>query len=425
MNTSKLLFLSALVGILIGVVGSFFHIAIAHIIDSKGTWFIEYWGSEHLWVPYVLSSTVMLYTSIYLVKKFAPEAAGSGIQEIEGILVNQRKMNPLKVLLVKFFGGILSLGGGMVMGREGPTIQMGGALGNLVSNLAKLKDHDLKMLIAAGAGAGLAVAFNAPLAGILFVLEEMRQQFKYNYISVQSLITASVSSVIVLHLIMGDVFDIPMDILPSPEAYEIWIFAVFGVAFGIFGFFFNKILLISLDLFSALKGWKEELMIIAVGALVGLLVYLAPNSVDGGFRVIYTMLDSTKALEMLLLLLVVRFIMTMLSYSTGAPGGVFAPMLALGTLFGLLFGYVANDLFSSISIAPAVFAVVGMGALFSSTVRAPLTGIVLVVELTQNYTLILPLIVTSLVATIVVSSMGGRPLYTLLLERTLKRSKEV
>jgi CIC family chloride channel protein len=137
------------------------------------------------------------------------------------------------------------------------------------------------------------------------------------------------------------------------------------------------------------------------------------------------MLNDTVSMQFLFILLIVRFVMTMVSYTTGSPGGIFAPMLALGTLFGLLFGHVVNDLFSFMSISPATFAVVGMGALFSASIRAPLTGLVLVVELTQNYTLVLPLLITSFVAIAVVHMLGGRPLYTLLLDKALSTTKKL
>jgi CIC family chloride channel protein len=416
--------LAVIVGVFVGILGSLFHMGIEIIASSKSNWINDIWPFDnYVWVAYMLSSSIMIYLSIYMVRKFAPEAGGSGIQEIEGILEDKRQMRSFRVIIVKFFGGLLSLGGGMVMGREGPTVQMGGAVGNLISTYAKLENDDIKMLIAAGAGAGLAVAFNAPLAGILFVLEEMRRQFKYNYLSLQSVITASVSSVIVLHVMMGDFINIPMKTYEPPDVSELWIFIIFGVIFGVLGLAFNKAIVRFADFFSSLKNREFNVITLTLGASIGLLLYFWPNSVGDGFSVISASLSTDISLEILAALLVTRFVMTLLSYGTSAPGGIFAPMLAIGTLVGVFFGNVVNGMFESITIESGVFAVVGMSALFSATVRAPLTGIVLVVELTQNYELILPLIITSLIATFTVSAMGGQPIYTVLLERTLHIEK--
>jgi len=197
-----MMFLAAVVGVSIGVVGSLFHMAIDFVIHSKAHWIHEWWKFQgYVWVPYVVSSMIMVYFAIILVRKFGPEAGGSGVQEIEGILADKREMRAVRVLVIKFFGGISGLGGGMVMGREGPTIQMGGALGNIAATIASLSKEDAKILIAAGAGAGLAVAFNAPVAGMLFVFEEMRRQFKFTFISVPSVVVSSIVGIYVLYFL--------------------------------------------------------------------------------------------------------------------------------------------------------------------------------------------------------------------------------
>ena len=423
-NFIIILFLSSIVGLFVGIVGSLFQMGINAIISYKSN-LISSWSffDDYLWIPYIFSSTIMVSLSIYIVRKYAPEAAGSGIQEIEGVLEEKREMRSIRVILVKFFGGIFSLGAGMVMGREGPTIQIGGALGHIVSLFTKLEKEEIKILIAAGAGAGLAVAFNAPLAGILFVLEEMRTQLRYSYLLFLSVISSVVVSVIVLHVMMGNFAYVSMDTLPVLETKELWIFLIFGAIFGIFGLLFNTLLVKFADIFASFHGWKLHVLTLSIGALIGLLVWSWPQSVGDGFNVISSSFSRELSLGSLFLLIIVRFIMTLISYGTSAPGGIFAPMLAIGTLFGLWFGIVINDIFPQYTISPEVFAVVGMSALFSATVRAPLTGIILAVELTQNYNLILPLIITSLIATIVVRILGGRPIYTILLERTLNISK--
>lgn len=416
--------LAALTGVLIGCVGSWFHMAIDFIIHSKAHWFAKWWLFPHyMWIPYVVSSMIMVYFAILIVRKFAPEAGGSGVQEIEGYLENKREMHALRVLVIKFFGGISGLGAGMVMGREGPTIQMGGALGNLVGTISSLDKEDAKILIAAGAGAGLAVAFNAPIAGMLFVFEEMHRQFKYTLISVPSVIVASLVSVFVMYLFMGNRHFIVVEMLSAPAMHDLWIFIVFGVLFGFIGWLFNSLIIKFADEFSTYKGITFHGASLLTGVMVGFLLYKWPDTVGDGFGVINRLLHSHLSLEIVAALFVVRFFMTLSSYGTSAPGGIFAPMLALGTTFGLAFGMVVNYLLPWYTVNPYVFALVGMSSLFAATVGAPFTGIMLILEMTGRYNLAAPILIGSLVAFGMSNLLGVTPIYTLLLQRTLRIAK--
>ena len=416
--------LAALVGALIGSVGAWFHMAIDYIIHSKAHWIAKWWlFPDYTWVPYMASSTIMVYFAIFIVRKFAPEAGGSGVQEIEGILEDKREMHSLRVLVIKFFGGISGLGGGMVMGREGPTIQMGGALGNLVATIISLNKEDAKILIAAGAGAGLAVAFNAPIAGMLFVFEEMHRQFKYSYISVPSVIIASLASVFVMYLFMGDRHFIVVEMLTAPAMHQLWIFIIFGALFGFLGWLFNSMIIKFADEFATYNGMTFHGASLATGALIGFLLYKWPDTVGDGFGVIHTILHSHFSLEIIAALFVARFFMTLSSYGTSAPGGIFAPMLAIGTLFGVGFGIVVNYLLPWYDINPYVFALVGMSSLFAATVGAPFTGIMLILEMTGRYNLASAVLIGSLVAFGASKMLGVTPIYTLLLNRTLRIAK--
>ncbi len=416
--------LAALVGALIGSVGAWFHMAIDYIIHSKAHWIAKWWlFPDYTWVPYMASSTIMVYFAIFIVRKFAPEAGGSGVQEIEGILEDKRQMHSLRVLVIKFFGGISGLGGGMVMGREGPTIQMGGALGNLVATIISLNKEDAKILIAAGAGAGLAVAFNAPIAGMLFVFEEMHRQFKYSYISVPSVIIASLVSVFVMYLFMGDRHFIVVEMLTAPAMHQLWIFIIFGALFGFLGWLFNSMIIKFADEFATYNGMTFHGASLATGALIGFLLYKWPDTVGDGFGVIHTILHSHFSLEIIAALFVARFFMTLSSYGTSAPGGIFAPMLAIGTLFGVGFGIVVNYLLPWYDINPYVFALVGMSSLFAATVGAPFTGIMLILEMTGRYNLASAVLIGSLVAFGASKMLGVTPIYTLLLNRTLRIAK--
>lgn len=416
--------LAALVGVLVGLLITFFHMGVDWVEAHRADIVFTLWPwPEQAWIGYMLVSTVMIVISVYLVRHYAPEAGGSGIQEIEGVVGNKRRMHPLQVIVVKFVGGILSLGAGMVMGREGPSVQIGGALGQIVSQRFPLSRGDINLLIAAGAGAGLATTFNAPLAGVLFVFEEMREEVRYTYTAIQSVLTATVASIVTLRVFFGNEPAIPMAPLPMPPAADMWIFVVFGVCFGILGYLFNKYLIRFTQAISHLKGCHYCFVIVPIGLVIGFLYYYYPESVGEGYNAIHIAFDKGLPMGMLLMLFVLRFFLTMFSYGSGAPGGIFAPMLALGTLFGVAFGLGVDAWVPSLAIDPKVFALVGMSALFAATVRAPLTGIVLVAELTLNFSLILPMLTTALFATMTANALGGRAIYTLLLEQTLKVAK--
>ena len=419
-----ILFLSAIIGLIVGSIVSFFHISIDWVLSHKMLLLQNYWPwKEYLYIPYIFVTSLMVFISVYLVKHFSPEAAGSGIQEIEGVVANKRTMNDIRVIIIKFVGGLFSIGGGMAMGREGPSVQIGGAFGQMVSRRFNLRRDDINVLIAAGAGAGLAATFNAPLAGMLFVFEEMRKEIRYTYIPVQSVLMATIMSIVSLRFIVGNKISIPIDTLIIPTVDELWIFVLFGLLFGLFGFVFNKYLVMFVTKATSLNLASSNILTLSIGAFIGLLLYFYPDSVGEGYSAITKALHGEFGVNALLILFGVRFLTTLLSYGTGAPGGIFAPMLALGTLFGVAFGIVANDIFVTLHIEPMVFAVVGMSALFSATVRAPITGIVLVAEMTNSFELLMPLLITSLFAVVTANALGGRAIYTVLLEKTLKISK--
>lgn len=423
-RNSPIMFWAMLVGALTGFVGAVFQIALAKFADLKDAFMTLLSGIPVLpLVASIVLSAVMVFLALLLVRKIAPETGGSGVQEMEGALEDARPVRWKRVLPVKFVAGLLSLGSGLVMGREGPTIQMGGNLGQMISDFTKLEKDDTHTLIAAGSGGGLAAAFNAPLAGILFVFEEMRPEFKYNFLSVQAVLIACASADIVLRLLMGQQPDIQMSMLPVPPLKSLWLFLIFGFIFGIFGFIFNRLLIWTLDFFTNLKGWLYTYSGIFVGGLIGALVFFFPDTIGGGYIVIPKAISGSIPVMILLLLFIIRFGTTMISYGSGATGGIFAPMLALGTLFGMWYGNFAHYLLPEMVVRPEVFAVAGMAALFCATVRAPMTGIVLTIEMTGNYWMILPLIITCMTASIVAQGLGGRPIYTVLLKRTIDLAK--
>jgi CIC family chloride channel protein len=426
----RLLLWALLVGLLAGLAGS----ALRWVVERLETAVVALHGPQgrgisldllltrSMWGPFLLTA-LSVAAAIWLVRHVAPEAAGSGVQEIEGALDGVRPLRWRHVLPVKFVGGVLSLGSGMVLGREGPTIQMGGNLGGMVAALARLSDESVHVLVAAGAGAGLTAAFHAPFAGILFVIEEMRPQFRYSVVSVQAVVLACAAADVVTEVLLGGAFMISMQRLHAPPPASLALFLLFGATFGVIGVCFNRALLGLLEWRDGLRARGIVAFGVGMGALVGVLTGFNPALVGDGHHVLEQALGGRFAIEALGLLFAGRFAMTILCYGSGAPGGVFSPMLALGTLYGMAFGHLVASGVPELALPPEMFAVAGMGALFASTVRAPLTGIVLTAEITGDFQLILPLLLTCLSATLVAHALGGRPLYTSLLERAIERSK--
>ncbi len=424
----KTLILSAIIGTLAGLIGVLFEKAVGWAIHLRQAKLVEALTNPYLLaIGTLLVSSLLAMSGYYLVKKFSPESGGSGIPEIEGAMIDIRPVRWWRVLPVKFIASIGTLGSGMVLGREGPTVQLGANIGQLVNDVSRVKDKGTRQtLLATGAAAGLTAAFNAPLAGILFIIEEMRPQFKYNLISIKSVFIGVIMSCIVFRLINGEGGVIQIGKFSSAPMNTLWLYLVLGMLFGVVGVIFSKLLFYVQTQFQHFYQDKTSRFVLAggvIGGTCGLLALIIPEITGGGFSIIPALSAGGYSLTALLIFFVLRTITTIISFSSGAPGGIFAPTLALGTLFGSAFGLMATYLFPDYQIQIGTFAIAGMGALFAATVRAPLTGIVLVLEMTDNYQLILPMIITCLGATMLAQLLGGRPIYTVLLERILQRSE--
>ncbi|XBS70584.1 H(+)/Cl(-) exchange transporter ClcA [Acerihabitans sp. KWT182] len=426
---AAILLIAALAGAMVGVAGVAFEKAVDWIIAERVALLAR--TPEHwlFWGPAAFAASALLaMAGYYLVRRFAPEAGGSGIPEIEGALDELRPVRWRRVIPVKFLGGMGSLGAGMVLGREGPTVQLGGNIGRMVLDIFRLRGAQARhTLLATGAAAGLTAAFNAPLAGILFILEEMRPQFRYNLISVKAVFVGVIMSSIVFRLFNGERSVIDVGKLAYAPLATYWLYLLLGLLFGLVGVLFNQLIFRTQDLFLRLhKGRCLRFVLIggALGGMCGLLGFLLPEAAGGGFQLIPIAAAGHFTAGALLLIFTARMVTTLLCFGSGAPGGIFAPMLALGTLLGTAFGMTSSAIFPHYALQPGTFAIAGMGALFAASVRAPLTGIVLVLEMTDNYQLILPMIITCLGATLVAQFLGGKPLYSSILARTLARQEK-
>ncbi|MDP2777831.1 MAG: H(+)/Cl(-) exchange transporter ClcA [Anaerolineales bacterium] len=411
---------AALVGVCAGIAALLFRAALTGLDVLRNSMIgwaqkMPIWG----WIFPVLFTALGAGISVSITRRYAPEAGGSGIPHLEAVLHRFRKLDWKRVLPVKFFGGILAIGSGLALGREGPTVQMGGAVGDAISRFLKVSARERLTLISAGAGAGLAAAFNAPLSGLVFVLEEVRRDFQP--IVFGATFIAAVLADIVARIGAGQfpIFVVPS--YPVPPLASLPIFVLLGIVAGILGVLFNRSLLATLNLYARLPVRFVIPVTALTGGLIGLIGWFSPMMLGSGHTLAESALKGDLLLGAIPLLFFIRFLLTTTSYSTGAPGGIFAPLLVLGALIGLAIGQIAHNLMPAAVPIPAVFAVVGMAAYFTAIVRAPLTGIMLIIEMTGNYSLMLPLLVSCFCAYAAAEYAKDLPIYESLLERDLKR----
>ena len=407
------------VGALAGLVGSAFHVVVDRADALRDA--LVAWSHAAPWIGWLAPvglAAAAAFVARWLVRRFAPEAAGSGVQRVEAVIRGDARVTGAAELPVKFFGGTLALGAGLALGREGPTVQMSATLGHLAARGLKLGAADARALLAAGAGAGLAAAFNAPLAGAVFVFEELVRRFELR-VAVATLAACS-AGLAVMRTLVGDrlVFAVPaieVDLFPG-----YLLFLVFGGLVGLLGIAYNRMIVVALDLLERVRV-SPELRAAAVGGTVGLVAYFAPALVGGGETLIQGVLDGGHSVTVLLLVLGVRLVLGPLSYAPGLPGGLFAPLLVVGAIVGTLFGRSAEAVVPLLTTPIAAFAAIGMGALFVAVVRAPVTGIALVVEMTGATTLFVPLLTACAAALAVPTALGDRPIYDALRTRDTAR----
>jgi CIC family chloride channel protein len=413
--------LALLVGLASGVVSALFMLALERANQIRGA-LIDWAHSQGIvgFLVLALACAVAAAAASLLVRRFSPNAAGSGIPHVEAVLNSQLPQAPFRILPIKFAGGVLAIGAGLALGREGPSVQMSATIGHLVGKVFRRDWPDCRVLLAAGAGAGLATAFNAPLAGGIFVLEELVRRFELR-VSIAAL-GASATAISVSRIMLGDAPDFHLPALVPASAAVRPLFFVFGGFAGLAAVLYNVLLRHTLTMFDN-AALPAEARAGLVGAAVGMLAWFVPDLVGGGDAITQRALLGADALAMLPLVFLFRLGLGAISYAAGTPGGLFAPMLVLGAELGLFFGQVCELAFPGLHIQPEGFAVVGMAAFFTGVVRAPLTGIVLVTEMTANVTMLLPMLGACAMAMLTPTLLRDPPIYDSLRERTILREK--
>lgn len=368
---------------------------------------------------YILSFIIIAYLLKLIVAR-EPMCTGSGIPQIKGILQGDMSMRWFSVLWSKIIGGVLAIGAGMSLGREGPSVQIGACVGQGLSQTSRRTRFESRILMTAGAGAGLAAAFNAPLAGVIFGLEEMQKTISPALLLTG--ITASITAATVTEVVFGmsPVFSMGY-LLPLPlNLFDVLVVA--GIVIGLLGRLFNIALAYSLNTYSrlGLSGMKKPLVPLA---LAGILGFVLPEILGGGNLLVDSLVVTDYTIGFLCLLFVGKFLFTMICFGSGVPGGIFLPMLVLGAAGGA----VLAKLLVLAGLLPAMYyadiIVFGMAAYFSAVVKSPVTGSILILEMTGSFQHMLALLVVSLTAYVISDLTGGRPVYDELLDRALGKSK--
>jgi chloride channel protein, CIC family len=409
--------LALVAGAIAGFVGAIFRICLEQADRLRGV--LVAWA--HGWdaVGFVLVlATCAAATALaaFLVRRYSPHASGSGIPHVEAVVRGELPQAPYRLIPVKFFGGLLAIGSGLALGREGPSVQMGASLAHLVGTVFRRSWPDCRVLVAAGAGAGLGTAFNAPIAGAVFVLEELVQRFEHR-IAVAAL-AASASALGVARLLLGDTPDFHVNMLGYADAGTKPLYFVFGAFAGILAVAYNRALLATLASARRLTAVPVELRAGLVGAVVGILGWFAPDVIGGGDAITQSVLAGSVSLAAIPAVFLIRFALGAVSYAAGTPGGLFAPMLVLGAQLGFLSGGVCRMLLPYMDVQPEGFAIVGMAAFFAGVVRAPVTGIVLATEMTGNVSMLLPMLCACAVAMLVPMLLKDPPIYESLREQS-------
>lgn len=419
-GTLRLVVVAGVAGAVTGVVAATF----GALLDDAGDQRARLLGwAHHHGVLGVLTAAVVVIAAIYLamalVHHIEPHAEGSGIPRVEAVVEGRAEPEHPRVLPIKYLGGLAAIGGGLALGREGPSVQMGGVVGAVGARWARLRGADLRMVIAGGAAAGLATAFNAPIAGGVFVLEELLKRFDPR--ATLAALAASGAGFAATGLIAdgAPVFSVPR--LPDPALGQAPLVGAVALVCGLAAVAYNRAVLLGLR-------WSDRsrMPISARAVLIGLLVlavaWVRPGWVGSGDGLTQTALLGAGSLAGLLLVLAVRSVLGVVSYAANTPGGLFAPMLVLGSTVGLSVARAAGRL---VHLAPglaAALALTGLAAFFAASVQAPVTGLVLASEMTGSVTWLPPMLGAVALAMLVARLLGERSIYDALADRSARNA---
>lgn len=415
----KLVIQSGAIGILVGLI-----IVCNRILISKLTNVADYIyegeDKSPLRLIFLFLGLAIIGIGIgHLVRK-DPMISGSGIPQVEGILMKEIKINPLRVLVYKFIGGTIALGVGLSAGREGPSVQMGACVGQIFAKTFKRNSTEENYLLTSGASAGLAAAFNAPLSGVIFALEEVHKNF--SPLVLLSAMASSIMADFVCKELLG--LEPALDFTGVKVFPLTYYFALplLGIVLGISGKIFNKGILKSQKIYGSLKNIPVELKVAIPFLVTGITGVIAPILLGGGHELIMAISKTNFTFKVLIIFLVIKYILTLICFGSSAPGGIFFPLLLLGALVGNIFGVAFCNISGLSTIYIINFIIFAMAGHFAATVKAPITGVILITEMTGSFEHLLALTIVVITSYLVSEFMNLTPIYESLLDRLLQKN---
>ena len=406
-----------LAGLFAGVAAALYRLCLSFASDALGSVLSLMEGSVPLTLLW-FGALAVLALLVSLLLRFEPLIGGSGIPQMESEVHGELDSRWLRVLVCTFAGGFLCLLGGRSLGREGPSIQLGAMAGKGLSRLLRRPKDDERMLLSCGASAGLAAAFHAPAAGVLFCLEEVHHRFTPRLLI--PLLTAVLSADLVSMQVFGvePVFRFAPRADFPPALYLLIL--LLGLLLGVLGAVYNTATMHAVRLLQYKSRMPVFVRVLLPFLAAGVLALFAPALLGSGHELVEEAAAGDFVLRTLVLLLLGKFLFSLLSFSSGAPGGIFFPLLVLGALIGCSFGLVAVQLFGLDSSFVAAFLLLGMAGNFAAIVRAPFTGAVLLFEMTGSPQCLLPLLAVSLVASVTAGALRVPPIYDSLREESAR-----
>ena len=351
----------------------------------------------------------------YLLYRYFPDARGSGVPQTKAALFAREGKITLGTVFGKFFCTSATLASGIPLGREGPAVQVGGGIASVLGRTLGLRAERVKQLIPVGAAAAVAAAFNTPLAAVLFALEEVVGDMHAPVLG--SVVLASATSWGVLRLLLGNdpLFQVPQYQLINP--WELVVYGILGLAGGLVSVAFTQLLLRTRKWFLKLPRKTVWFQPVAGGVLVGVMGWFVPQVMGVGYSHVGDALNDQLALKLMVVLLALKLVATAIAYGSGNAGGIFGPSLFLGAMLGGALGGAAHHLFPAYVATPGAYALVGMGAAFAGIVRAPMTSVVMIFEITRDYAVIVPLMISNLVSYFIASRLQKQPIYEALADQ--------
>ena len=408
---SKIILQALLVGLISGFLVVLFKFSITELFN-----FIQKSTANFKFLFPIITALGGLISG-YLVCKFAPETKGSGIPYVKASLLHLGNLTRVRSIFIKFFGGIASIGTGMSLGREGPSVQLGAGSGALIGKLFRLSGTDKDKLISAGAGSAIAATFNAPIAGTIFVLEELMQKFNSSILFPVLISTVVASSLARFMLGNNTSFLIPT--LEPNTSLNIFVCLIVGVISGILGVLFSKLIHFNNNLFSKIK-IKPYLKPMIAGFFVGIVGLFLPLVLGSGNSSVDILLQNKIPIFLVSLVFIFKFFVTPFCFGSGAVGGIFLPMLMLGAYLGYICGFISNHFGLEINLV--AISLIGMASFLSAVARTPITATVMVFEMTGGYNFILYIMFACAIADVIAEKLHHKPIYSELIVNQAKNS---